>query len=74
MIIKEHLYLTEDGSRVVKEGDPEARWLHWAPGNEVKDEEYKRLVKPVETKELPAPAPKKRSPGRPKKRTPEENK
>lgn len=35
--------LTEDRKRVVPEGDPEARWLHWIPGDEVPLEEAQRL-------------------------------
>lgn len=35
VIIREHLYLTEERDRVVKEGDPAGRWLWAAPGTEV---------------------------------------
>jgi len=45
-IVKEHLHLSEDG-RVVKEDDPDARWLYAGPGAEIPDEEAERygLVK-----------------------------
>lgn len=33
--VDRHLYLTEDKSRVVEEGDPEGRWLWAAPGRQV---------------------------------------
>ncbi|MFT2016297.1 hypothetical protein ACMA1D_10705 [Streptomyces sp. 796.1] len=64
--VNRHLYLTEDRCRVVEEGDPAGRWLHWAPGHLVPQDEYERLLRP---------APKRR--GRPpgsKSRTPSENK
>lgn len=41
--IDRHLYLTEDGSRVVEEGDPAGRWLWAAPGTEVSRVEAERL-------------------------------
>lgn len=41
--ITEHWCLTEDRSRVVLETDPEARWLHWVPGDRVPLEEAQRL-------------------------------
>lgn len=69
--ITEHWCLTEDGSRVVRETDPEARWLHWAPGAVVEREEAVRLgaVEPE-----PAPEPKKAPPPANKQRTPTANK
>lgn len=33
--VDRHLYLTEDKSRVVEEGDPDGRWLWAAPGRQV---------------------------------------
>ncbi len=33
--VSEHWYLTEDRSRVVREGDPDGRWLWASPGTEV---------------------------------------
>lgn len=33
--VTEHWYLTEDRSRVVKEGDPDGRWLWASPGTQV---------------------------------------
>jgi len=41
--IDRHLYLTEDGSRVVEEGDPAGRWLWAAPGNKRPRAEAERL-------------------------------
>jgi hypothetical protein len=59
--------LTEDQSRVVLDTDPEARWLHWRPGDRVPLEEAQRLGAA------------KRKPGRPpgsgtKKAAPDEDK
>ncbi|GIH07416.1 hypothetical protein Rhe02_54830 [Rhizocola hellebori] len=53
VIIREHLYLTEDRTRVVKEGDPASRWLWAAPGTEVSLREAIRLgaVKPEPAEE-----------------------
>lgn len=64
VVVDRRLLLTEDGRRVVEEGDPEGRWLHWTPGTRVLKSEYDRLAKkPVETVELPkqAPTPKNKS-------------
>lgn len=49
--VDERLYTTEDGSRVVKEGDPEARHLYATPGSEVplKEAEKYGLVKDTDT-------------------------
>jgi hypothetical protein len=41
--LTEHWCLTEDRSRVVLDTDPEARWLHWIPGDVVPLEEAQRL-------------------------------
>lgn len=41
--VDRHLYLTEDKSRVVEEGDPEGRWLWAAPGRLVPMAQAKRL-------------------------------
>lgn len=41
--VDRHLYLTEDKSRVVEEGDTAGRWLWAAPGQEVSREEAERL-------------------------------
>ncbi|MFJ4828399.1 hypothetical protein ACIP79_00435 [Streptomyces sp. NPDC088747] len=59
--IDQHWCLVEDGSRVVPETDPEARWLHWSPGTVVLREEAERLgaVKPAAK---PAPAEAKKAP------------
>ncbi len=43
VIIREHLYLTEDRNRVVREGDPAGRWLWASPGTEVSMREAIRL-------------------------------
>lgn len=43
VVIGEHLYLTEDRSRVVKEGDPASRWLWASPGTSVPRAEALRL-------------------------------
>lgn len=43
VVITERWCLTQDRSRVVPEGDPEARWLHWLPGDEVDEREARRL-------------------------------
>jgi hypothetical protein len=56
--IDRHWCLTEDGSRVVPDTDPEARWLHWTPGTLVSREEAERMgaVEPApEPDEKPAP-------------------
>lgn len=41
--ITEHWCLVEDRSRVVRDTDPEARWLHWIPGDRVPLEEAQRM-------------------------------
>lgn len=43
VVIDRHLYLTEDKSRVVEEGDPASRWLWASPGQEMSREEAERL-------------------------------
>lgn len=43
VIVTEHLYLTEDKTRVVKEGDPASRWLWASPGQEVTRADAQRL-------------------------------
>lgn len=43
VVIDRHLYLTEDKSRVVEEGDVDGRWLWAAPGQEMSKEEAERL-------------------------------
>lgn len=53
-------YLVEDGSRVVSEGEPEGRWLHWRAGDEVELTEALRLGA-VRRKETVHVAPKKRA-------------
>lgn len=49
VVIDRHLYLTEDKSRVVEEGDVDGRWLWASPGQEIAKEEAERLgaVKPA---------------------------
>lgn len=41
--IDRHMYLTEDGKRVVEEGDPEGRWLWAAKGGSKPRDEAERL-------------------------------
>lgn len=69
--IKQHWCLTVGRDRVVAETDPEARWLHWKPGDLVKREEAERLgaVQPA-----PDPEPKRAASSATKKATPAENK
>lgn len=51
-----HLYLTEDGSRVVEEGDPAGRWLWAGPGTEVPKSDAEKLgAIPAETKQRAQP-------------------
>lgn len=69
--IDRHWCLTEDRKRVVPETDPEARFLHWAPGAVVSREEAERLGA-VERE--PAPEAKKATPATSKARTPTHNK
>lgn len=64
--IDRHLYLTEDGCRVVEENDPAARWLHWTPGQSIAKHEFERLCKP----KTPPPEAKKRVPAANKARKP----
>lgn len=54
--IDQHWCLTESRDRVVPETDPEARWLHWRPGDVVKRDEAERMGA-IEPDEKPAPAP-----------------
>lgn len=64
VVVEEHLYLTEDRTRVVSEGDPACRWLWAAPGDERPRAEAERLgvVKPEAPVEEPAEEPKRRQP------------
>ncbi len=80
--IDRHWCLTEDGTRVVPDTSPEARWLHWTPGMLVSREEAERLgaVEPApepdgkpEPKKA-APAKKAVAPARNKAMYPSENK
>lgn len=41
--IDRHLYLTDDGRRLVPEGHPDARWLWASPGDERPRDEAERL-------------------------------
>lgn len=41
--LTERWCLVQDGSRVVPETDPDARWLHWVEGEEVELQEAVRL-------------------------------
>jgi hypothetical protein len=78
VIIDRHLYLTEDRSRVVEEGDPASRWLWASPGQEVPREEAERLgaVKPAESsaESSAEPAEPVAEPAEPKQRKPPANK
>jgi len=56
--IDRHLYLTEDGERVVEEGDPAGRWLWAAPGNKRPRADAERLGAVVVTPEPADPEPK----------------
>lgn len=61
MIAKQRIYLTEDRSKAVFEGDPKAAFLLVPVGGELKDSEAKRLgllpEKEIEPPtELPPPA------------------
>ncbi len=51
--IDRHLYLTEDGARVVPEGHPDARWLWASPGDERPRNEAERVgaASPAKTEE-----------------------
>lgn len=42
-VVDRHLYLTEDRSRVVEEGDPAGRWLWASPGQQVKRRDAEQL-------------------------------
>lgn len=70
--ITEHWCLTEDRGRVVRETDPEARFLYWVPGTVVPREEAERLgaLPSVE----PAPEPKQARPAENKQARPAQNK
>lgn len=66
VVIDRHLYLTEDKSRVVEEGDTDGRWLWASPGQEMARDEAERLgaleAKQPEKPEQPAkPEPKQRA-------------
>lgn len=85
VVVDRHLYLTEDKSRVVEEGDPASRWLWASPGQEVSRAQAERLgavappaaeperevsVEPETPVEPePAPEPKQRQPAPNKQRT-----
>lgn len=43
VVIDRHLYITEDKSRVVEEGDPAGRWLWASPGQEMPRAQAERL-------------------------------
>lgn len=43
VLVTEHWYLTEDKARVVREGDPDGRWLWASPGTAVPRAEALRL-------------------------------
>lgn len=65
--IDRHLYLTEDRTRVVEEGDPAGRWLWASPGQQVSRREAERLGAIVtesgpDVKQAEAPANKQRRP------------
>lgn len=63
--VDRHLYITEDGSHVVEEGDPAGRWLWAGPGKEVPLAEALRLdaVKPERPETEPEPKRRGRPPG-----------
>ncbi|WP_030777347.1 hypothetical protein [Streptomyces sp. NRRL S-920] len=71
--VTEHWCLTEDRSRVVRETDPEARFLHWSPGTVVSREEAERLGA-VKREPAPEPEQKKAAPAVNKARLPGHNK
>ncbi|MER7126751.1 hypothetical protein [Micrococcus luteus] len=57
--VDRRLYLVEDGSRVVGEGDPDARWLYCVPGQPILRAEAERfglLGEPPEGDEEPEEA------------------
>lgn len=69
-----HLYLSEDKTRLVAEGDPAAGWLWCSPGQRVPRKEALRLgaIQPdpepetgvtPQVKQMAAPANKQRAPG-----------
>jgi hypothetical protein len=51
-----NLYLTEDKSEVVKEGDPRARFLFCATGSQVTEDEARKYGLIAEKAKLDAPA------------------
>jgi hypothetical protein len=57
--VTEHWYLTEDKTRVVREGDPESRWLWASPGTQVPRADAVRLgaIAPPVVVAEPAAAP-----------------
>ncbi len=72
--IDRHLYLTEDGSKVVEEADPEGRFLWAAPGDERPLDEAERLgaVKSRgKSKDKAADKPKNKGTEKPSKKPPE---
>lgn len=73
VVIDRHLYLTEDRTRVVEEGDPASRFLWASPGTEVSRAEAVRLGA-VKADPEPKPEPKAKPPEAPKQRTPRANK
>lgn len=56
VVIDRHLYLTEDQSRVVEEGDTAGRWLWASPGQEISRAEAERLGA-VKSQAAPEPEP-----------------
>lgn len=64
--VDRHLYLTEDRSRVVEEGDPAGRWLWAAPAQRKPRQEAVRLgglnPEPAAVKMADPPANKQRRP------------
>lgn len=71
LVIDRYLYLTEDRSRVVEEGDTAGRWLWASPGTEVSRAEALRLGA-VQAEGEPKPKPQQEE--APKQRTPRTNK
>lgn len=67
--IDRHLYLTEDRSRVVEEGNPAGRWLWASPGQQVARREAERLGA-LQPAPAPLPEPKQVSPRADKQRRP----
>jgi hypothetical protein len=56
MELDRRLWLTADREHVVEDGDPEAAFLLGGPGDEVDDDEAKRLgIKPRKSKQADRP-------------------